>query len=116
MKKKILENNEEIKDYKFLLCLIYDNVPVKDIDEIARKDLEELMREGYIQEEFKLKIIYLIPNLGSYNLNNIQNDNKEIKINMDKIIEDLKKDMENQKRDMKKQKKEMEEYKQQQEK
>ena len=81
VKNEILENKETIKDYKFLLCLIYDNVPVKDIGIIAKKDLNELINKGYIKDEFKLKIIYIIPNIGSYNLNVTQNDNKENKTN-----------------------------------
>ena len=93
VKNEILKNSEEIKDYKFLFCLIYNNIPIKNIDDIAEKDLQTLINKGYIKDEFKLKIIYLIPNLGSYNLNTFQ---KNMKIQMDNKIDEIKKDMEKQ--------------------
>ena len=79
VKNEILENGEDINNYNFLFLLIYNNIPVKDIDDIVKADLELLINNKYIDKDFKLKIIYLIPNIGSYNLNIIQNDIKTIK-------------------------------------
>ena len=71
---EILTKKEEIKDYHFLFCLIYNNIPVENIEEIVKSDLKKLIKKGLIEDEFKLKIIYLIPNLGTYNLNVYQKD------------------------------------------
>ncbi len=92
---------DEITKYKFLLCLIYNNLPINNIDEIIENDLKILIDNGYIKNEFKLKIIYLIPNLGSYNLHVIKKEikdlekkNKDMEIKYENKIEDLKKNME----------------------
>ena len=109
VKNEILDE-KKIKDYKFLLCLIYDNVPVKDINTIVKDNLQLLNRNGYIKNEFKLKIIYIIPKIGSYNLNFTQKENKK----MNKKFVDLKKDMEKKQRDMENQIKAMEKDKENQ--
>ena len=100
VEKEILKDSNEIKDYKFLLCLIYNNIPIKNIDDIAKKDLQILIDNDYINNKFKLKIIYLIPNLGTYNLNYYQKemDNKlaETRRDMEKQHQSQMKDMENQ--------------------
>ena len=84
MKNEILNNPEEIIGYKFLFCLIYNNIPIKNINEIIKNDLQTLIDKGYIKDEFKIKIIYVIPNLGTYNLNLIQT---EVENNKNKIKE-----------------------------
>ena len=86
---EILKNNGE--KYNFLLCLIYDNIPVQNIGDVAEKDLKDLSFYGYIKNEFKLKIIYLIPNFGTYNLNTYQ---KDIKIKMEEMQKESQKKME----------------------
>ena len=95
MKNEILENSEDIKNYNFLLSLIYNNIPIENIGTNAEKDLKTLIDNNYINDEFKLKIIYLIPNLGSYNLNIIKNDmNKLEKNHKDEMVK-LKNTIEN---------------------
>ena len=84
VKNEILNNPQEIIDYKFLFCLIYNNIPIKNINEIIKNDLQTLIDKGYIKDEFKIKIIYVIPNLGTYNLNLIQT---EVENNKNKIKE-----------------------------
>ena len=108
--KNEISDENKIKDYKFLLCLIYDSVPVKDINTIVKDNLKLLIGNGYIKNEFKLKIIYIIPNIGSYNLNFSQKENKK----MNKKFVDLKKDMEKKQRDMENQIKAMEKDKENQ--
>ena len=74
VEKEFLKNSKDIEKYKFLFCLIYNNIPIENIEDIAENDLQVLINEKYIEDIFKLKIIYLIPNLGTYNLKSFQND------------------------------------------
>ena len=76
VKNEFLKNSEDINNYNFLFCLIYDNIPVTNINKVVKKDLQTLLDCGYIKHIFKLKIVYLIPNSGSYNLNVYQKDIK----------------------------------------
>ena len=108
VKNEILENNEKINDYKFHLFLIYNNTPVSDLEQYIEVILEDLISHDFIKQEFKLQILYLIPSLGSYNINTIQremgnikkkyddikNENNDIKKKYDEIkieLEDLRK-------------------------
>ena len=74
VKNEFLTEKDDINEYKFLLCLFYNNIPVSDINDIIKKDLNVLIKNGYIKNEFKLKFLYLIPCVGSYNLRIIQED------------------------------------------
>ena len=91
---EFLTDKKEIGNYKFLLCLIYNNIPILDIDKIVENDLNNLINSNFIENEFKLKILYLIPNLGSYNLMNLQEDinnlREENKIKFQQIESDHK--------------------------
>ena len=85
VKNEILKNPEEIINYKFLFCLIYNNIPVKNINEIVKNDLQTLIDNGYIKDEFKIKIIYVIPDLGIYNINLIQTEVENNKVQIENM-------------------------------
>ena len=55
VKNEFLKNSEDIKNYKFLFCLIYNNIPVKNIEKIVENDLKTLINDGYIKDKFKLR-------------------------------------------------------------
>ena len=84
LKNEFLKEKDDINNYKFLLCLFINNIPSSDIKDIIKKDLNLLIQNGYIKNEFKLKCIYLKPIIGTYNLRNIQdelnNKMEEIKV------------------------------------
>ena len=84
---EFLSEKDKINNYKFLLCLFYNNIPISNIDTIVENELKLLIENGYIKNEFKLKCLYLIPNIGSYNLRNIQ---KEIKTMHKELEEKIK--------------------------
>ena len=52
VEKEILKDSKDIKNYKFLLCLIFNNIPFEDIDEIVENDLKILIENGYIKHTF----------------------------------------------------------------
>ena len=78
VQKEILKNKDDIKNYKFEFFLIYDNIPIKDVDSIIEKDLKKLIDNGFIADKFKLKVIYLMPNIGLFNLSIIKKDIKNL--------------------------------------
>ena len=78
VEKEILKPNDNIKNYKFEFFLIYDNMPIRDVDSIIEKDLTLLINKGYIEDKIKMKVIYLMPNIGSFNLNLIKKDIKKL--------------------------------------
>lgn len=71
---EILQKSQKIEEYKFMLLLIYNNIPVCDLKTVIEDNLILLNNKKYLKHEFKLKIIYLIPGLGSYNISRIQKD------------------------------------------
>ena len=88
VKNEILTEKDDINNYKFLLCLFCNNIPVSDINNIFKRDLNLLLKNGYIKNEFKLKCLYLIPNVGSYNLRNIQEDlNRKMEEKIKEIVQ-----------------------------
>ena len=42
-------------------------MPIRDVDSIIEKDLKLLINQGYIEDKIKMKVIYLMPNIGSFN-------------------------------------------------
>ena len=76
---EFLSEKDKINNYKFLLCLFYNNIPISNIDTIIKNELKLLIDNGYIKNEFKLKCLYLIPNIGSYNLRTVQAEIKNLK-------------------------------------
>ena len=50
VKNEFLTGKDNINDYKFLLCLFYNNIPVSDINDIVKRDLDLLIKNGYIKE------------------------------------------------------------------
>ena len=48
------------------------------MDSIIEKDLKKLIDNGFIADKFKLKVIYLMPNIGSFNLSIIKKDIKNL--------------------------------------
>ena len=100
IKNEILNENENINDYKFKLILIYDVNLIKDISEFIKKDLEILIQADKIKSEFKLQIIYFPPTLSSYNVFRLQKNldeiTKKFEINLknkDKEIRDIKNEL-----------------------
>ena len=100
IKNEILNENENINDYKFKLILIYDANLIKDISEFIKKDLEILIQADKIKSEFKLQIIYFPPTLSSYNVFRLQKNldeiTKKFEINLknkDKEIRDIKNEL-----------------------
>lgn len=100
IKNEILNENENINDYKFKLILIFDANLIKDISEFIKKDLEILIQADKIKSEFKLQIIYFPPTLSSYNVFRLQKNldeiTKKFEINLknkDKEIRDIKNEL-----------------------
>ena len=48
------------------------------MDSIIEKDLKKLIDNGFIADKFKLKVIYLMPNIGLFNLSIIKKDIKNL--------------------------------------
>lgn len=72
---------------------LINNNSVSNIDNIIEKEINLLIENGYIKNEFKLKCLYLIPNIASYNLKNVQEEINNLKENnnsLNKEIEKLK--------------------------
>ena len=88
IKNEVLTEEEDINSYRFELFLIYNNVPVEDIDEIIKNDLEKLIENKYINIEFIFHIIYLMPNLGIYNINKIEKALEKTQNDLEKIQKD----------------------------
>ena len=75
------------------------------MDSIIEKDLKKLIDNGFIADKFKLKVIYLMPNIGLFNLSiikkdikNLQeenkaqkNENKNLKNQIDLLFNEVKK-------------------------
>ena len=87
MKNELKSNKNEINDYKFLLCLFYNNIPVSNIDKIIEKEIKVLIENNYIQNEFKLKCLNLIPNIASYNIRNVHDEINEMKVSIEETKE-----------------------------
>ena len=87
MKNEFKSNKNEINDYKFLLCLFYDNIPVSNIDKIIEAKLKVLIENNYMQNEFKLKCLNLMPNIASYNIRNVHDEINEMKVSIEEVKE-----------------------------
>ncbi len=113
---EIIENeNDKIDDYKFHLFLIYNNIPISDLENVIDENLKILKNKKYIKNKFKLQIIYLIPNIGIYNINLLQKEFNLTKKNLEntkkKMLEENKKAKEENKKMLEENKKIMEENK-----
>ena len=86
---EVIDESEKIGNYKFHLFLIYNNIPINDLEEIINTNLILLDKNKYIKNEFKLQIIYLIPNLGTYNINMLQKDFNLVKQNLKNDYDEL---------------------------
>ena len=87
VKNEFKSNKNEINDYKFLLCLFFNNIPVSNIDKIIEEEIKVLIENNYIQNEFKLKCLNLIPNIASYNIRNVHDEINEMKVSIEEIKE-----------------------------
>ena len=74
-----LGESEKIDNYTFQLFLIYNNIPINDLETKIKESLDILIKEKFIKKTFILNILYLIPNLGSYNINSIKNELTDLK-------------------------------------
>ena len=83
VKYEILDNSEKIKNYKFQLFLVYNNKPISKMNTFIKSCLENLISNGYINNEFIFQIIYSSPSVSSLNINNLS---KEIKAINSKIF------------------------------
>ena len=99
-KYEILEEEEDIKNYSFQLFLLYNNIPIDDLEEIIKENLKLLIDNNYIKNEFILKIMYLGPNLGTYNINKMQKEFNNLKNNF-KRLEKTNIDLKNELNEMK---------------
>ena len=103
-KYEILEEEEDIKNYSFQLFLLYNNIPIDDLEEIIKENLKLLIDNNYIKNEFILKIMYFGPNLGTYNINKMQKEFNNLKNNF-KRLEKNNIDLKNELNEMKKREK-----------
>ena len=103
VKNEFLTEKDDINEYKFLLCLFYNNIPVSNIDKIIEKEIKVLIENNYIQNEFKLKCLNLIPNIASYNIRNVHDEINEMNVSIKEIkeaIDQIKKSQDKEKNKM----------------
>ena len=66
---------------------IFNNIPVSNIDKIIEEEIKVLIENNYIQNEFKLKCLNLIPNIASYNIRNVHDEINEMNVSIKEIKE-----------------------------
>ena len=103
-----LKENKDFSSYKFQLFLVYNTIPYYNINQSVRKCLENLIKDGLVENAFIFQVLYLVPTISRFNSQtlgdiiednekNIQKLNNEIaslKQNNSKEIEVLKKKIE----------------------
>jgi len=103
VKNELKSNKNEINNYNFLLCLFFNNIPVSNINKIIEEEIKVLIENNYIQNEFKLKCLNLIPNIASYNIRNVHDEINEMNVSIKEIkeaIDQIKKSQDKEKNKM----------------
>ena len=73
VKYELLNNNENINNFKFQLFLSYNNKPTYNMNKYIDECLKNLIKAGRIKHNFSFQIIYLAPSISSLNIHNLSN-------------------------------------------
>ena len=93
VKYEILDDSENIKNYKLQLFLIYNNKPISEMNTFIKTCFDNFIKYKYIKNEFIFQIIYSVHSIGTFNINNLSKEIKAVKEsneNNEKEIKDLK--------------------------
>ena len=94
VKYEILDDSENIKNYKLQLFLIYNNKPISEMNTFIKTCFDNFIKYKYIKNEFIFQIIYSAPSISSFSINKLSKEIKDVKLklaNMEKKIEALEK-------------------------
>lgn len=79
VKYEVLDNSEDIKKFKIQLFLIYNNKPISEMNVYIKQCLDNLIKNGYIHNNFIFQIVYSSPSISSLNINNLSKEMKTVK-------------------------------------
>ena len=84
------DGNEKMPNFGIQLFLIYNNNPIENLEKEITNNLNKLIEKNYVNYGFELKIIYLSPTIGTFNMKRAFEEITSLKEKMQKQEEDNK--------------------------